>query len=86
MWKSTYGQTLLLKLALLSMVVFTGAYNWLCVKPTLGTDKSIVRIRRTAGLELTLGAVVIVLTAVLVATPTPTDTRAMVPMSAVTEP
>ncbi|MEO6865362.1 MAG: copper resistance protein CopC, partial [Gemmatimonadaceae bacterium] len=36
LWQTTYGKTLLVKLAILSLVAATGAYNWLRVKPTLG--------------------------------------------------
>lgn len=79
LWQSTYGQTLLLKLALLFVVAFTGAYNWLRVKPTLGTDGSTSRLRRSAGFELVVGTIIIIVTAVLVATATPMDTRAMEP-------
>jgi len=86
LWQSTYGKTLLLKLAILSVVAGTGAYNWRRVKPTLGTDRGTSRMRRSARLELAVGAVVIILTAVLVATPTPMDTQAMEPTGAMTVP
>ena len=73
LWRSEYGQTLLLKLAILSVVAATGAYNWLRVRPALGNAEGTVRIRRSATLELAVGVLVLVVTAVLVATPTPMD-------------
>ena len=73
LWQSEYGRTLLLKLGILSVVAGTGAYNWLRVKPALGNIEGAVRIRRSATLELAVGVLVLVVTAVLVATPTPMD-------------
>lgn len=76
LWQTGYGQTLLLKLSILSLVAGTGAYNWLRVKPTLGNASSAIRIQRSARLELVVGAFVIIVTSVLVATPTAMDARA----------
>ncbi len=74
LFSSTYGNTLLLKLGTLTVVVFTGAYNWLRVRPALGTGhEGIARLRRSATVELLAGVIVLVITAVLVATPTPLD-------------
>lgn len=76
LWQTAYGQTLLLKLAVLSIVAATGAYNWLRVRPTLGDVEGAHRIRRSAAVELTVAIVVLLITAVLVATPTAVDVRA----------
>ena len=73
LWQSTYGRILLAKLAVLSVVALTGAYNWLRVRPALGTDDGAVRIRRSASVEVGAGVLVLILTAILVATPTPMD-------------
>ena len=73
LWQTDYGRTLLIKLVILSLVAGTGAYNWLRVKPTLGTASSATRIRRSARIELVVGAFVIIVTSVLVATPTAMD-------------
>ena len=73
LWQSTYGRILLAKLAVLSVVALTGAYNWLRVKPALGTDEGASRIRRSASVEVGVGVFVLLLTAILVATPTPMD-------------
>jgi putative copper export protein/methionine-rich copper-binding protein CopC len=77
LWRTTYGLTLLLKLGVLSLVAASGAYNWLRVKPTLGTEEAGRRIGRSAKVELAVGAVVLLVTAVLVATPTAMDVRAV---------
>lgn len=68
LWGSGYGRTLLLKLALLAGVFGTGAYNWLRVRPALGSEAAAGRLRRSAALELAVGALVLAATAVLVAT------------------
>jgi copper transport protein len=77
LWQSTYGWTLLVKLAILSVVAGTGAYNWRRVRPALGDVEGARRVRRSASVELAAGAVVLIVTAVLVATPTPMDAIAM---------
>jgi copper transport protein len=74
LWESTYGRTLLVKLGVLSIVFGTGAYNFLKVKPALGDEVAAGRLRRSAILELAVGAVVLLVTAVLVATATPMGT------------
>ena len=72
-WTSGYGRVLLLKLATLSAVVGTGAFNWVRVRPTLGTPVATARLRRTVSVELAIGCAVLIITAVLVAMPTPLD-------------
>lgn len=79
LWQTRYGQLLLLKLAILSVVAGTGAYNWLRVKPALGDERGAARMRRSASVELAVGVVVLAVTAVLVATPTAMDIAAMRP-------
>jgi putative copper export protein len=73
LWQSEYGRTLLLKLAFLSVVAGTGAYNWRRVKPTLGTAAATTALQRSARIEMLAGVLMIAVTAVLVATPTPMD-------------
>jgi putative copper export protein len=77
LWQTAYGQTLLVKLGILSVVAGTGAYNWLRVKPSLGDIEGAVRIRRSATVELAVGVLVLAVTAVLVAKPTAMDVAAM---------
>lgn len=72
-WGTTYGRILLLKLAVLSVVAATGAYNWLRVRPALGGPDGAARIGRSARIEVAVALVVLLITAVLVATPTPMD-------------
>ncbi len=70
LWSTPYGRTLLVKLAVLSVVVATGAYNWLRLRPSLGGSDGPPRLRRSAAMELLVGVLVLLVTAVLVATPT----------------
>ena len=70
-WTSDYGRTLLIKLAVLAIVAGTGAYNWLRVRPALGDELGIRRIRRSATMEILVAAAVLAITSVLVATATP---------------
>lgn len=71
LWTSDYGKTLLWKLGILSLVAATGAYNWKRVLPTVHESVGTARLKRSAGFELAVAAVVIAVTAVLVATPPP---------------
>ncbi len=71
LWESAYGQTLLFKLGLLSVVLGTGAYNWRRVLPALEEKTGTTLLKRSAALELAAGAAVLAVTAVLVATPPP---------------
>jgi copper transport protein len=71
LWQSVYGRTLLVKLALLGAVFATGAYNWKRVRPALGQEVGVARLRRSAGVELAVGIAVLLVTAVLVATAPP---------------
>ena len=71
LWSSDYGRTLLIKLAALSVVAMTGAYNWLRVRPSLGGELGVRRIRRSASVEIAVAVIVLAITAVLVATATP---------------
>ena len=75
LWGSRYGLTLLIKLALFGVVAALGAYNWRRARPALGEEPGIRRIRRSAGAELAGGALVLAVTAVLVATPPPAAER-----------
>ena len=70
-WSTGYGRALLIKLALLAGVGALGFYNWRRVLPGLGDDAGTHRLRRSARAELGLGLVVLLVTAVLVALPTP---------------
>ena len=69
LWQSQYGQWLLLKLALLSIVVACAAYDWLHIRPRLGGKPGARRVRRSATVELGAGLRVLLATAILIATP-----------------
>jgi copper transport protein len=73
LWTTPYGRTLLLKVAIFSVVAVVGAYNFLRVRPALGEETGARRLRRSGTVELLLALAVIVVTAVLVAVPPPTD-------------
>ncbi len=68
---TAYGRTLLLKLALVALVLTAGAYNWRKVRPSLGTEAAAAHLVRSAALELTIALLVLIVTAILVALPTP---------------
>lgn len=73
LWQPGYGRTLAIKLGLLGIVGVTGLYNWRRVTPTLETSLGVARLRRTVIVELSVAVMVLLATAVLVATPTPMD-------------
>ncbi len=75
LWETAYGQVLLLKLGVLSVVAGTGAYNWRRVRPVLGDETGARRIRRSATVELMVAVIVLLITGVLVALPTPLAAR-----------
>jgi putative copper export protein len=73
LWTSPYGKALLVKLGVLLGAVGTGFYNWQRVRPALGTEVATRRLFRSAWSELAIGFLVLVVTGVLVAMPTPLE-------------
>ena len=73
LFQDTYGRLLLAKLTVLGVVSGTGAYNWLKVRPALGEIEGAARIRKSGGVEVAVAIIVLIITAILVATPTPMD-------------
>ena len=71
LWTSSWGRTLLLKLALLAGVAAFGAWNWRVMKPALGSADAARRLTRSALSELTIATLLLIVTAVLVARPLP---------------
>jgi putative copper export protein len=59
------------KLCCLGGVAALGAYNWRVVQPKLEAGAGDDLLRRSAWTELALGAVLLIVTAVLVALPAP---------------
>ena len=70
---SDYGRILLLKLTLLGVTAGVGAYNWRRVRPSLRNEHTVARLRGSTAVELTLAAMVIAVTAVLIAIPLPSE-------------
>ena len=68
---STYGNVLLIKVVLAVIIVLLGAWNWRSVQPAVAAGESPLRIRRSASVELTVAAFLLVTTAILIALPTP---------------
>lgn len=73
LWGTRYGITLLIKLGVLGVVALTGFYNWRFVQPKLGTPEATADLRRSALVEVAVAVVVLLVTAVLVASPTSMD-------------
>ncbi len=71
LYTTSYGITLLVKLALVLMVVILGAWNWKRVRPSLGAEGSEHMIRRSSRMELTFAGLVLIATSVLVTLPSP---------------
>lgn len=71
LWTTSYGIMLVIKLIFVSIVVALGAWNWRRVRPSLGEEGTEQTIRRSATLELTFAAIVLICTAVLVTLPSP---------------
>jgi len=64
LWTTSYGKALDIKLVL-------GAWNWRRIRPSLGGEGSEQTIRRSARMELTFAALVLIATSVLVSLPSP---------------
>lgn len=71
LWDTLYGRTLLVKVTLLVCTVALGAYNWKSVSPRLDSAEGASVFRSSASAELTLGALLLAATALLVALPAP---------------
>lgn len=71
LWQSHYGLALIRKLVVLGLTGIVGAYNWRVIRPQLEHAGTVKLLRRSATIELGLGTVVVILTAILVATSPP---------------
>ena len=71
--ESRYGQVLLVKLAVLSAAALIGLFNWKRARPMLASTGDEGTMRRAMQAELAAGVLILLVTAVLVATPTPAD-------------
>jgi putative copper export protein len=77
LWQTQYGQALLRKLVVISLMALVGAFNWLVIKPRLSNPDTVSLLRKSAAVELTIGVVVVILTAILVGTSPPDSESAM---------
>lgn len=75
LWPTTYGKTLLVKLALVGLVLAMGTYNSLRARRRLrsGNGVETLRFRVTASAELAFAAMVLIVTTFLVVTPVPSE-------------
>jgi len=71
LWSTAYGQAVLFKLLAVLAVMSLGAFNWRRVRPRLGDSTGSGTLRVSATTEFALAALVLLITAVLVALPTP---------------
>ena len=71
LWETPYGRTLIIKLVFVATVFALGAFNWRRQRPTLGKESAALSIRRSATLELSVAAVVLIVTSILVSLPSP---------------
>ena len=72
--RTTYGSALLVKLGLFVAVAGLGTYNAFRARRRLGNAEGTQHLRRTAAVELTLAALVLVATTFLVVSPVPMET------------
>ena len=68
---SPYGLVLLRKVVLVLLIAVLGAYHWRVAQPSLDTDRSIARLRRSIALDVVLVLLVLILTAILTGTTPP---------------
>jgi len=71
LWETPYGRTLISKLGFVGSVFLLGAFNWRRQRPSLGTEPAAFSIRRSAALELSVAAIVLIVTSILVSLPSP---------------
>jgi putative copper export protein len=71
LWETPYGKTLIVKLLFVATVFLLGAFNWRRQRPTLGKESAAISIRHSAALELSVAAVVLIITSILVSLPSP---------------
>lgn len=69
-WTTPYGRVLAIKIGVVLLTATMGAYNWKVMRPRLGTEAATSQIKRSAATEVTFALVIILVTAILVGTPT----------------
>ncbi|HSA57909.1 MAG TPA: copper resistance protein CopC [Gemmatimonadaceae bacterium] len=71
LFTSAYGRLLLIKIAVVAAVAGLGLVNWRRIVPGLTSARGLSRFRASAGSELTLAVIALIVTAVLMATSPP---------------
>lgn len=71
LFDTAYGTALAVKLGLLVIIGALGAYNWRVAQPGLSRPEGEARFRKSGALEAAIGALLLLVTAVLVALPLP---------------
>ena len=71
LWSTPYGYALIVKLLFAATVFALGAWNWRRQKPTLGSESAADAIRRSALAEVSVAALVLLATAIVVSLPSP---------------
>ncbi|MEP7086525.1 MAG: CopD family protein [Gemmatimonadota bacterium] len=71
LWTTPYGGALWRKLMFIAFTGLVGIFNWLYVKPRLTNPETISTLRKSAAVELTIGVLVVIITAILVGTSPP---------------
>ncbi|MFN2637504.1 MAG: copper resistance CopC/CopD family protein [Gemmatimonadaceae bacterium] len=65
LWRTSYGEVLIVKLLLVAITLGIGAYNFKRVQPELSTERGTWRLRRSAALELGAGLLILLVTGLL---------------------
>jgi len=74
LWRTPYGRVLAGKVSCFLLIVAAGAYNWRrATARVTTTERGVDDLERSVAAELTFGAVLLVLTAILVAMAPPAD-------------
>ncbi len=73
LWTTPYGYALIAKLAVVLIVIGLGAFNWRKQRPLLGSEQATGVLRRSATAELVAATLVLVITAILVSLPSPSE-------------
>ena len=71
LWVTPWGRYLAVKTGLAAAVLAVGALNWRRLVPRVATGGAVLPLRRAIATELTVAALVLLVTAILVVTPPP---------------
>jgi putative copper export protein/methionine-rich copper-binding protein CopC len=65
LWTTGYGKALLAKLLLVACILTIGAYNFRRVQPQLVREEGVAHLRKSAGIELAVGFLILLVTGLL---------------------